>query len=104
MTYGITTHVPAPAEMYDAVHAKLLARTGSDVDGLLLHLARATENGFEAVEVWESRDHYDRYNRELVEPVIAELAGTETPASPGSPQITEFEVRGLVIPRGAIAV
>jgi quinol monooxygenase YgiN len=104
VAYGITTRVPAPIEMYDAVHAELLARTGTDVDGLLLHIGRATEDGFEVVEVWESRDHYDRYNRELVEPLTAELVGAERPALSGRPQIEEFEVRGLVIPRGAVSL
>lgn len=104
MAYGITTHVPAPIEMYDAVHAAILARAGTDVDGLLLHIGRATDDGFEAIEVWESRDHYDRYNRELVEPLIAELAGAKGPSSPDSQQIEEFDVRGLVIPRGGVSL
>ena len=103
MAYGLTTHVPAPIEMYDAVHAEMLARVGTNVDGLLLHLGRAAEDGFEVVEVWESRDHYERYNRELVEPLIAELAGADGPASAGRQQIEEFEVRGLVIPRGGLS-
>lgn len=30
MAYGITTRVPAPVAMYDAVHAALLARTETD--------------------------------------------------------------------------
>jgi hypothetical protein len=104
MAYGITIHVPAPIEMYDAVHAAILARTGTNVDGLLLHIGRATQDGFEALEVWESRDHYDRYNRELVEPLIADLAGPGNASFPGSQQVEEFEVRGLVIPRGSISL
>jgi hypothetical protein len=102
MAYGITTHVHAPIEMYDAVHSAILARAGTDVDGLVLHIGRTTEDGFEAIEVWESRDDYDRYNRELVEPLIAELAGAEGSSPPGTQQIEEFEVRGLVIPSGRV--
>ncbi|HET9873980.1 MAG TPA: hypothetical protein VFP89_15460 [Propionibacteriaceae bacterium] len=104
MAFGITTHVPAPIEMYDAVHAAILARAGTGVDGLILHIGRATEDGFEAIEVWESRDHYDRYNREIVVPLIAELAGAEGPPSMGSQQIEEFEVRGLVVPSGSLSL
>jgi hypothetical protein len=103
MAYGITTHVSAPIEMYDAVHTEMLARVGTNVNGLLLHLGRAAEDGFEVVEVWESREDYNRYNRELIEPLIAELGGTDGPASAGSQQIEEFEVRGLVIPRGGVS-
>jgi hypothetical protein len=104
MAYGITSHVPAPIEVYDAVHAALLAQTGTDVDGLLLHIGRSTEDGFEVIEVWESRDHYDRYNREIIEPIIAGLAGGEGQSSPGSQQIEEFEVRGLVIPSARVSL
>jgi len=99
MTYGITTRVPAPIAMYDAVHSAVLARTGTDVDGLLVHIGRATPEGFEVIEVWQSRDHFDQYNRDVVGPVIAELAGSDPP-SPPSPSIEEFDVRGLVVPAG----
>ena len=102
MAYGITTQVPAPIEMYDAMHAALLARTWPDDVGLLLHIGRATEDGFEVEEVWESRDHYDRYNRELVLPLVAELAGAQGASAAGNQHIEEFEVRGLVIPNGGI--
>jgi hypothetical protein len=54
--------------------------------------------------VWESRDHYDRYNRELVEPLIAVLAGTAGPSPSGSQHVEEFEVRGLVIPSGSVSL
>lgn len=103
MTYGITTRVHAPMEMYDAVHAALLARTGTEVDGLLLHVGRAAEDGFEVVEVWESRDHLDHYNREVIAPLIAELTGSDTAPSLDQ-QVEEFEVRGLLIPHGGIGV
>lgn len=103
MVYGITTRVPAPIETYDAVHTALLARTGTDVDGLLLHVGRATSDGFEVIEVWESRDHFDRYNRDLIGPLIAALAGDNAPL-PSQQDVEEFEVRGLVIPPGGVSL
>ena len=103
MAYGITTRVPAPVAMYDAVHSALLGRTGTDVDGLLLHIGRATEEGFEVIEVWKSREHFDCYNREVVGPLIVELAGDNT-ASPSNQEIEEFEVRGLVIATGGLSI
>ncbi|HET9649860.1 MAG TPA: hypothetical protein VFP34_16725 [Microlunatus sp.] len=103
MAYGIITRVPAPVAMYDAIHTALLARTGTDVDGLLLHVGRAIEDGFEVIEVWRSRDDFDRYNRELVAPLIAELAGDTGGFEPVSQEIEEFQIRGLVIPTGGIS-
>jgi hypothetical protein len=96
MTYGIVIDVPAPIEMYDAVHAAVIGRTGSSIDGLLCHIGRPTEGGFQIVEVWESKEDCDRYNDQVVGPVIAELSGgREMP--PGESVSEQFEVRGLII-------
>jgi len=92
--------VPAPAAPYAAGHAALLRRTGGTVDGLLVHLARATDAGFQVVEVWDSREAHDRYEAEVVGPVLSEVAG-EAPAVPLP--ATEFAVRGLVVPGAGLA-
>ncbi len=99
MTVGVVTDVSAPVELYDAVHAAVLEQIGTAVDGLLLHLARSTADGFQVVEVWESREEWER-SRELVGSVFAGvLRGQAPPAS----VVTEFEVRGLVVPAGVAA-
>ena len=101
MTLGVITDVSAPIELYDTVHAAMLERMTRSFDGLLLHLARPTADGFQAIEVWESREAYERGNREVVGPVFAEvLQGQAPPAS----VVTEFEVRGLVLPKAGVAV
>ena len=74
--------------------------TGGDVDGLLVHLARATDAGFQVVEVWESREHFDHYETEIVGPL---LAGAGAPTDVGR-VATAFDVRGLVVPRAGVAV
>ena len=103
MTWGLITDVAAPAQVYDAMHARVLDRTGGTADGLLVHLARATETGFQLVEVWESKDRFERYQAELVGPLLAEMTGDDGP--PGeAPAATEFDVRGLVVPAAGIAV
>lgn len=102
MTFGIRYDVPAPIQFYDAVHTELLRRVGPKVDGLLLHFGRATDEGFQIVELWESRELWKRYNEELVGPVMAELTGGQAPPE-GAPAPEEFDVRGLVIPDGDVA-
>ncbi|MBB3082618.1 hypothetical protein [Geodermatophilus sabuli] len=101
MTWAVTIDVPAPVELYAAVHAELLRRTGGAVDGLLVHLARATGEGFQVVEVWESREACERYTRDVVGPVVAELSGGQ--ALPAD-DATAFEVRGLLLPGAGVAV
>ena len=102
--YGVVTTVPAPVEMYDRMHAELIQRAGTSVDGygLLVHVGRATADGFERFEVWESKEHYDRARTAVVS-LMRDLAG-DLP-QPSTDESTEvFEVRGIVIPRGDIVI
>ena len=101
--YGVITTVPAPVEMYDGMHAEMKRRTGRTVDGLLVHVGRATPDGFEVLEVWESEEHYDRANTDIILPLMRELVGDQPAPSIG--QATEaFEVHGLVIPGSDILI
>ena len=38
--------------MYDGMHAEMIRRAGTSGDGLLVHVGRATSDGFEVLEVW----------------------------------------------------
>ena len=101
--YGIITTVLAPVEMYDGMHAEMTRGAGTSIDGLLVHVGRATTDGFEVLEVWESKEHFDRANTDIVFPLMRELAGDQP--SPSIEQATEhFDVHGLVIPRGNILI
>jgi hypothetical protein len=94
--YGVVTTVPAPVEMYDGMHAEIHRRVGSAPDGLLVHIGRATTDGFQVLEVWESKEHYDRANTDILFPLMRELAGDQPP--PSMELATEtFDVRGLII-------
>ena len=101
--YGVITTVPAPVETYDRMHAELIKRAGPSVHGLLVHSGRATTDGFQIVQVWESKEHYDRANTDIVLPLLRELAGDQP--VPSIRQATEaFDVHGLVIPSGNILI
>ena len=101
--YGVITKVPVPVEMYDGMHAEMTRRASTSVDGLLVHVGRATPDGFEVLEVWESKEDYDRANTDIVVPLMRELMGDQP--TPPIEQTTEaFEVHGLVIPFGHILV
>ena len=102
MTYGFVMDVPAPIELYDAMHTEVLRRAPDGVDGLLLHVCRQTPGGFQITEVWESKELSDRANAEIVAPVLAELSGGQPP--PQEPTIEQFEPRGLVVPAAHVTV
>ena len=103
MTYGVVVDVTAPVEMYDTLHRELLRVTDGSVEGLLIHLGRATADGFQVIEVWESKDQYDQYNREVVWPLAARLSEGQ-PSAGDLPVEQDFDVRGLVIPQANIYI
>ncbi|QWZ09494.1 hypothetical protein KRR39_06965 [Nocardioides panacis] len=68
--YGYTMHVPAPAETYLALHqavADVIGEKGGG-EGLILHLALRTDQGFDLTEVWESKEQLDAFNQDVFPP------------------------------------
>ena len=102
MAYGYVMDVPAPIDFYDALHAEIGRRTTGGVDGMLLHVGRETRGGFQVIEVWESKELYDRFTAEILGPALAHLTGGQSP--PVEPAMEEFEPRGLVVPAAHVAV
>lgn len=70
-------------DQYDQVDAAVgEPRLG---EGQISHVAGATEDGFCVVDVWESREHFDRFMQDR-------LAGPLEEAGVPQPQITQFDV------------
>jgi hypothetical protein len=101
MTHGLVMDIPGPIESYDALHAEIDRRTHGGVDGLLLHVGRATRGGFQVFEVWESKEKCDRYFAEVVWPAADAVLGGQAP--PGESVMEEFDPRGLIIPSAGVA-
>jgi hypothetical protein len=101
VTYGVIVTVAAPVETYDALHTELLRQTGGNIEGLLVHVARVAQEGFQVIEVWESKELYDRGNREILWPLAGKIIGDQPAIA--EPVTDEFEVRGLVVPRSQTA-
>ena len=102
MTHGLVMKVPAPTEFYDALHTEVGRRSTGRADGLLLHVGRVTDDGFEVFEIWESKEKCDRFFAEVVRPAVASVPGAH--ALRGEPVTMEFEPLGLIVPSAAIAV
>jgi len=94
--------VPAPVEVYEALHAEIGRRTTGPVEGMFVHVGRATGRGFQVIEVWESKEQFQRYDAEVVQPAIAALTAGRPPLGP--PELEEFEPRGLIVPAAHVAV
>jgi hypothetical protein len=76
---------------YDAVSARL-AEGQMPPDGLLVHTAGFTGNGFRNFEVWETREQFDRFLQERLLPLIAEVGRPDSTP----PQLTAYELHGFI--------
>ena len=96
--YGFTMDVPAPIEAYQAIHKAVMevADEEGGVVGLLVHLAYSTDRGFALTEVWETKEHLDAFNRDVMPKVMARAG---VPMDGRQPEPIEFSPAGLVIPR-----
>lgn len=100
--YGYTIHVPQPIEAYQAMHKAVLevVDEAGGVEGLVLHLAYPTDSGFDLTEVWEAREQFDAFNRDLF-PKAVERAGL--PMDAPMPEPVEFDPAGVVTARALIS-
>ena len=94
MPYATHTTVEAPVAQYHAIHACVLGNTQGTVDGLLVHLARATPTGFEVFEVWESHERSANFSRDVLETMFAAAAADAgTAGTAPQPHVEEFTPR-----------
>lgn len=79
------------AETYEAVRDKI-NWPKSWPEGISLHVAGSTQDGMRLVEIWESRQQYDHWMQETIQPALQDVMGDALASAP-PPRITEFEVR-----------
>lgn len=96
--YGYTLHVPAPIEMYRAVHKAVLEVIEEEGggEGLVLHVAYPTDQGFDMTEVWDSKEHLDAFNREVFPKAMTRA---EVPMDGPQPEPVEFAPAAVMTPR-----
>jgi hypothetical protein len=77
MTYAFVQDVPADERIY----AQIRARLGQEPPkGLVAHLALKREGGLRYVDVWDTREDWERFRVERVEPTVTDvLAGHGIP-------------------------
>jgi hypothetical protein len=73
-------------------------------DGMIAHTAGADESGqWRIIDVWESRDHYDRFRQDRLGPAI-EATAREFGVDPGDgPKLTAYEAHHVMVPAPAHA-
>ena len=78
---------------YDAISARLNAKDDPP-DGVIIHTAGFTgDGGFRIFDVWESREHLQRFLEDRLMPIVQELtAGQDLP----QPREDIYELHDLI--------
>jgi hypothetical protein len=89
MAIGVFLDIPGGTqEQYEEINQKAFgdpAGPSEPLDGLIIHTAGATSDGWRIFDVWESRDAFDRFNNEIIMPAIE---GMDLPQIP--PEVYEL--------------
>ena len=76
MPYAFVQDVAASWEHYQRVAEALIDPAP---EGLVLHVAGPTDEGFRIIAVWESKVAWQRFRAEALQPAIAALGGPSRP-------------------------
>lgn len=99
MAHGIIVSVPAPIDMYRAVNAQVTDQVGeASAPGLLVHIARETVDGFQVIEVWESKQQCEDFENTVLAPIIDRVSNGQAP--PRNDVTEEFDVQNFFVGTG----
>jgi hypothetical protein len=76
---------------YDAVSAKLADQ--EPIDGLRVHSAGYSGSGFRIFEIWDSKEHFDRFLGERLMPLLMAQEGS----NPTPPTMTVYELHNYMV-------
>jgi len=81
----------ATLAQYDEVIKRMGFRPGGQgAPGGLFHWVTKTDAGIRVVDVWESREHFEKFSAEKIQPITAQVGIT------ARPQVTFFEVHNYL--------
>lgn len=81
---------------YDAIHERIMQ--SGPIEGFLLHAAGFTGRGFRIFEVWETREHFDRFVEDRFLPILKELAAADS----RQPELTVYQLHEFVVTPEAV--
>jgi hypothetical protein len=76
MTYAFVQDIASSWEQYERVTAAMVEPAP---EGLILHVAGPTDEGFRIIDVWESRQAWERFQGARLAPAVAALGGPSRP-------------------------
>jgi hypothetical protein len=97
MAVALVRDIPGVTpEGYDAVVTEI----GLDQEpaaGLIIHTAGMFNGVWREINIWESREGWDTFNRERIWPAVQRAMGDQAPTTPG-PDAEIMDVHDLIQP------
>ena len=92
MAIGIQMDFPgATVAQYDQVIQKMGFRPGGPgAPGGLFHWVAKTDDGIRVVDVWESREQFEKFSADKIGPITAQVG------IPASPRVTFIELHNYL--------
>jgi len=99
MAHGVIVSVPAPIDMYRAVTSQVTEQIGDTAPpGLLVHIARETADGFQVIEVWESKRQCEDFANTVLAPIVDRVSKGQAPSRNDVGE--EFDVENFFVGAG----
>ena len=92
MAVGVIQNLDgATLEQYDQILEKMgLTAGGRHLPGCLFHWVSKTDDGLRVIDVWESREQFDRFAEEQIGPFSEEVG------FPNPPETTFYDVHNYL--------
>jgi hypothetical protein len=85
------------ADQYDAVTAKM-GLAAEPPEGLIFHSAGELEGRFQVFNVWETREHFERFTQDRLRPAQVAVLGEERVASLPDADVVHVDIHNYLIP------
>lgn len=97
MAVGVLITMPeVEKEHYDRMNQEMFGRTRLDPadapDGLLMHSAGPTPDGWYVYDIWKSKEDFERFGDEQITPAARKVIGTDRPEQ----EVHFYEIDALV--------
>ncbi len=97
MAVGVLMTMPGiKQEQYEQINEKLFGHYPFDAkdapDGLIMHSAGPSPEGWYVYDIWETKGHYTRFGKGRLEPAVRETVGSDVAS--GRPEF--YEIANLV--------
>jgi hypothetical protein len=89
VAWGFISELPMSRDEYDRLNAEI----PDDPEGLILHTASEKDGQMRIVDAWQSKDAYERFERDVLMPAWGRIGGE--PPTGGPPPRDEYEIHNL---------